>query len=327
MVQEDTCKVWLITGTSSGMGRRLVFAVLARGDKVIATARSPVKLVDLVGNCDRLLRENLRTIALDVTEGRKSIEDKMHQAAGFWGRIDVLVNNAGIGYPGLVEEAGADLLRAQFEPNLFGLMDVTLAGLPYLRSQKGSTLIFVGSRSAWKTDLVGIGIYAASKAAVHALAESLTPELEPFGVRVLHVAPGSFRTEGMYSHGFHDKNRLACYDDIRTAAEKRFASVPGTEKGDPVKGMEVVVDIVRGEGVAKGKPWPGLLVLGEDAERDIRKKCQATLEILDNWGDVARSVNVMVAGESDPIIICRRTPGFSTKVLVSFNTSSSARFT
>lgn len=127
-----------------------------------------------------------------------------------------------------------------------------------------------------------------------ALAETLSVELEPFGVRVLHVAPGSFRTEGIYSNGFYDGNKLVGYDDIRAAAAKRFASVPGNEKGDPVKAMEVVVDVVRGEGVAKGKPWPGLLVLGEDSERDVRNKCQATLQMLDTWGDVAKSVNLDV---------------------------------
>ncbi|KAF8335134.1 hypothetical protein F5887DRAFT_620328 [Amanita rubescens] len=285
-------KVWFITGTTSGFGRRLVFSALARGDKVVATGRSPQKLVDLFESCDESWRENLKTIPLDVTEGRKLIEEKMSQAAGFWGRIDVLVNNAGSGYPSLIEEARTDLLRTQFEPNFFGLMEVTMAGLPYLRERKGSTLIFIGSRSAWKTDNVGIGIYAASKAAVHALAETLSAELAPFGVRVLHVAPGSFRTEGIYSNGFYDGNKLVGYDDIRAAAAKRFASVPGNEKGDAVKAMEVVVDVVRGEGIAKGKPWPGLLVLGEDSERDVRNKCQATLQMLDTWGDVAKSVNL-----------------------------------
>lgn len=114
------------------------------------------------------------------------------------------------------------------------------------------------------------------------------------------MAPGAFGTEGIYSNGFHHENKLIEYDDMRAASAKRFASVPGSEKGDPVKAMEVVVDVVRNEGVAKGKPWPGLLVLGEDSERDIRSKCQATLQTLDNWGDVARNVNLDVPnGDSE----------------------------
>ncbi|PFH47503.1 hypothetical protein AMATHDRAFT_6683 [Amanita thiersii Skay4041] len=285
-------RVWVITGTSSGFGRRLVFSALARGDRVVATARSAEKLANVMEKCPESMRKNLRTIQLDVTEGAESIKTKMRQAVEFWGHIDVLVNNAGSGYPSLVEEAGTELLRKQMEINLFGLMDVTVAALPYLRSQKSSTLIFIGSRSAWKTNLVGIGAYAASKAAVHALAETLTVELAPFGVRVLHVAPGSFRTEGIYCNGFYDQRSIPDYDEIRDTSAKRFASVPGNEKGDPDKAMEVIVDIVRSEGVAKDLSWPGLLVLGEDAEADVRNKCGKTLEVLDQWRHVSTGVSL-----------------------------------
>ncbi|KAF8628593.1 hypothetical protein AX15_003816 [Amanita polypyramis BW_CC] len=291
MVPKGTFRVWLITGTTSGFGRRLVSSVLARGDKVIATARSIEKLDKLFESYDESLRKDLRTMPLDVTEGKKSIEEKMRRAAGFWGRIDVLVNNAGNGYPGLLEEGGTDLLRHQFEPNVFGLMDVTLACLPYLKERKDSTLVIIGSRSAWKAELVGIGVYSASKAAVHALAETFTAELAPLGIRVLHVAPGAFRTEGIYSYDFYSDNAIASNDELRASALKRLALISGTQNGDPARAMEVLVDTVRGEGVAKGKPWPGLLVLGEDAERDLRNKCTHIIQILDEWKEVAGSCN------------------------------------
>ncbi|KAF8623733.1 hypothetical protein AX15_006227 [Amanita polypyramis BW_CC] len=291
MVPEDAFRVWLITGTTSGFGRRLVSAVLARGDKVIATGRSADKLDKLFESYDESTRKDLRTIPLDVTEGKKSIEEKMRQAAGFWGHIDILVNNAGNGYPGLLEEGGTDLLRHQFEPNVFGLMDVTLACLPYLKERKDPTLVIIGSRQAWKPELVGLGFYSASKATVHALADTFTAELAPLGVRVLQVAPGAFRTEGIYSYEFYSDNAVAANDELRAAAANRFASLSGTQEGDPVKAMEVLVDTVRGEGVAKGKPWPGLLVLGEDAERDLRNKCTRIIQILDEWKEVARSCN------------------------------------
>jgi hypothetical protein len=109
---------------------------------------------------------------------------------------------------------------------------------------------------------------------------------------VLNVAPGSFRTEGIYRNGFYDQNKLASYDDIRSAATKRFASVPGTEKGDPTKAMEVLVDVVKGEGVAKDKPWPEVLIIGEDAGFDIREKCERTLRALDGWKAVSASLNL-----------------------------------
>lgn len=291
-MMEESSKVWFITGTTSGFGRRLVYSALARGDRVIATGRSAEKLAGLIESCDGPLRENIRTLQLDILEGRKSIEEKMAQAARFWGRIDVLVNNAGGGYLGLLEEGGTELLRTQFELNVFGLMDVTLAGLPYLRAHQGSTLIIIGSRSAWRTEIAGIGLYSASKAAVHALAETLAVELAQFGVRVLHVAPGAFRTEGIYDNGFYHKNKLDDYTDIHNAAVRGYTAHAGTQIGDPAKAMEVVVDTVKGEGVAKGKPWPGLLVLGEDADHDLRRKCEGTLQTLDEWKDVSTNLNL-----------------------------------
>jgi NAD(P)-dependent dehydrogenase (short-subunit alcohol dehydrogenase family) len=160
-----------------------------------------------------------------------------------------------------------------------------------------------------------LGPYAASKAAIHgklstvppsarhtnalrfsdaALSDTLAAELASFNIRVLLVSPGSFRTEGIYSQPYHTTNPIPSYDSLRTASIKRFASVSGTEKGDPGLAMEAVVDVVRQEGVAKGKPWPGTLVLGEDAELDVREKCEKLIGILDEWGDVARGVSFKV---------------------------------
>jgi NAD(P)-dependent dehydrogenase (short-subunit alcohol dehydrogenase family) len=123
-----------------------------------------------------------------------------------------------------------------------------------------------------------------------ALTETLARELAP-KIRVLLIAPGSFRTEGIYGYDFFTGNPIPYYDDLRTAAVERFDSVPGTELGDPVKAMEAVADVVRGEGVAKGRPWPQYLILGEDAERDVRSKCQKILDALDEWKDVTGSVS------------------------------------
>ncbi|KAF9466009.1 hypothetical protein BDZ94DRAFT_1306724 [Collybia nuda] len=276
-------RVWLITGTSSGFGKRLVHLVLSRGDRVIATARSENNLNELLKECDAGARDNLRTLQLDLTEGEASLKKKADEAAAFWGQIDVLVNNAGIGYPGLLEEAGSTLLRKQYETNVFGLMDMTTAVLPHLRARKEATMVVVGSRSAYRTEIPGLGPYA--------LTETLAAELAPLNIRVLLVAPGSFRTEGIYGQQFFIDNNIADYNPLRELSGKRFRSIAGTQKGDPKKAMEVVVDIVRGEGVAKGKTWPGLLVLGGDAEADVRAKCTKTLEVLDEWKEVICNVN------------------------------------
>jgi len=289
--------VWLITGTTSGFGRRLVTSALARGDKVIATARSQDKLQELVEktcSANPRWRNNIKTMQIDVLEGETQLKEKVEEAAKMWGRIDVMVNNAGVGFHGLLEEGGMALLRRNMESNLFGMMKMTTAVLPHLRANKeaGGTLVFLGSRSAWTTDSVaGSGNYGASKAAVHALAETFSVELAPFNIRVLLVAPGSFRTEGIFQQKFYADNRISAYDSIHEKARDGFAATAGVQKGDPEKAMEVVVDVVRGEGVAKGRAWPFYLVLGEDADQNVDDKCNKVLGVLKKWRDVARRVN------------------------------------
>lgn len=144
--------IWLITGATSGFGKRIVYASLARGDRVIATGRSAEKFEQLVSSVKPELVDNLRTVRFDVTEGEEVIKAKIDEAAAFWGGIDVLVSNAGFGIPGLVEEGGTKLLRRILDTNLFGLMDVTNAALPYLRQSKDGRMVVVGSRSAWRTN-------------------------------------------------------------------------------------------------------------------------------------------------------------------------------
>ncbi|KDR79472.1 hypothetical protein GALMADRAFT_243567 [Galerina marginata CBS 339.88] len=289
-MSSDASKVWLITGASSGFGKRLVISILARGDRVIATARSLEKLESFTSSLSVQDLDRLRTIYLDVTDGEEKIKTQIDQAAAFWGGINVLINNAGYGLPGLMEEGGSKLLRRQFETNVFGVLDVTTAALPYLRQNKASCLVVIGSRSAWKPELPGLGIYAASKAAIHAVTESFMAELAQFNIKVLLVEPGAFRTEGIYGQPYFTENPIPAYDTLRNASKTRFASVSGSEKGDPNKAVEAIVDVVNGEGVAKGRPWPGYLVLGEDAELDVKTKCTKVLSVLNDWVDVAKGV-------------------------------------
>ncbi|KIP08070.1 hypothetical protein PHLGIDRAFT_117611, partial [Phlebiopsis gigantea 11061_1 CR5-6] len=177
--------VWYITGTSSGLGRRLVAVLLERGDKVVASARTPEGLAGLAP------AENLRTQVLDVTAGPDVLARSAEAAVAFFGRVDVLVNNAGVGAKGILEEAGSAGLRAQFAVNVFGLLDVTAAFLPYMRKRRAGTVVLIGSRSSWSPENPTTGLYASSKAAVRALGETLAAELAPFALRVLIVEPGA----------------------------------------------------------------------------------------------------------------------------------------
>lgn len=122
-------------------------------------------------------------------------------------------------------------------------------------------------------------------------------ELAQFNIKVLLVQPGAFRTEGMYTQPFYAENKIPAYDALREISKKRFESVPGTEKGDPDKGVEAILDVINGEGVAKGRPWPNYLFLGEDAELDVRNKCKKVLTVLDEWADVTRGVNFDAPGD------------------------------
>jgi len=154
-----------------------------------------------------------------------------------------------------------------------------------------------------------VGFYALSKAAVHGsvsfqlsvnrdnsmvhitvLGESLASELQPFSIRVLIVQPGLFRTEGIFRYRFdEDTNPISDYDKLREASAAGYHAISGTQKGDPAKGAELIVDVVRGEGAARGRDWPLYLVLGEDAEQDVRAKCGKVLGALDKWRDVSTS--------------------------------------
>ncbi|KAG5727371.1 hypothetical protein E4T56_gene12054 [Termitomyces sp. T112] len=273
------------TGASSGFGLRLARSALKRGDRVIATAKSLDKLQNLlVANIDPVLRNNLHTLQLDVTEGETTLKAKASEAAAIWGQIDVLVNNA--------DELRPLRIQRKEVPRIFG------DNLLPMCSGKQAVTVVIGSRSAWRTEIAalgvvqGIGHYSASKAAVHSLTETLATEVAPFNIRVLLVAPGSFRTEGIYNQEYNMSNPIAANTLVREDSATKFKALTQTGQGDPAKAMEAVVDIVRGEGIAKGRPWPNLLILGEDAGRDVRNKCNKVLEALDEWKDVTCGVNL-----------------------------------
>lgn len=228
---------------------------------------------------------------LDLSDSEETIQGIVKEAVGVWGGIDVLVNNAGWGQPSLVEEQGTSAIQHLIDTNVMGSVKITFAVLPYMRAQKSGTVVTIGSRSAWRAELPGIGSYAMTKAALHAFTENLGSELAPFNIRVLLVEPGAFRTEGIYSHGWYDRNCIPDYDDLRNRARAVFAAVPGKERGDPDKAVVALADIIRGEGVAKGRPWPKYLMLGDDADLAVRTKCNLMLQVLEEWKDVTKGVN------------------------------------
>ncbi|EKM58137.1 uncharacterized protein PHACADRAFT_139799 [Phanerochaete carnosa HHB-10118-sp] len=280
--------VWYITGTSSGFGARLVRLLLERGDKVIATAR-------LLAQLDLPPHENLRLQQCDVTIGLAKLKEKAAEAVAFFGRVDVLVNNAGVGFKGILEEAGSEELRKQYDVNFFGQVDVTNAFLPYMRGCRSGTVILMGSRSSWFPENPTGGPYASSKAALRGtslMGETLAVELAPFNVRVLITEPGAFRTEKMLSQPIYEGNRIADYGAVREEMKKRWKQIDGHQPNDPVKAMRVIIDVVRGEGVAEGKDWPLYLPLGPETEVAIRDKCEKITNVLNVWREVVRDTRL-----------------------------------
>ncbi|KIP07376.1 hypothetical protein PHLGIDRAFT_118145 [Phlebiopsis gigantea 11061_1 CR5-6] len=284
--------VWLITGTSSGFGEALTKVALARGDRVIATARSVEKIKHLEG-------PTCKTLQLDVTHDFDRIQAVAKEAVASWGRVDVLVNNAGVGAPGLTEEAGAAGYQKAFATNLFGAINVTNAFIPYMRDAKSGTIVLVGSRHAWRSQVPLMGSYASSKAALHAWGEALSAEVKIFGIRVLIVQPGAHRTD-MVSNAEANpisSKSLPFYDGMKKAVTAIYKGMDGKQPNDASKAMTAVVDVVRGEGLAEGKTMPLWLVLGQDAEDDLRENFRVRLQNLDEWKDVTRSV-LIVSGEA-----------------------------
>ncbi|KAF8521583.1 short-chain oxidoreductase [Hysterangium stoloniferum] len=282
-------RVWFITGTSSGLGRCLALNALSRGDKVIATARDITKIEDLV-------LHGAHAMQLDVRDDFSIIARKAAEAIEIYGCVDVVVNNAGYGMFGALEEVGQvrPFFSMTYKTNVFGVINVTHAFLAHMRERRNGTIVVVGSRSGWKTQSA-VRPYGSSKAAVHAIAESLMEELRPLGIRVLLVQPGGFRTEMITNSELKLGNMVVSqYLPFHLLCAKALAGVHGCQPGDPRKAVDVIVDVVRGEGCAVGKRWPDLLVLGEDAEEDIRSKCQQVLARLDDaeWRDIVRGVGI-----------------------------------
>jgi NAD(P)-dependent dehydrogenase (short-subunit alcohol dehydrogenase family) len=269
-------RVWLITGCSSGFGREIALAALAAGDRVLATARRPETLSGLRERGG----DRVRTAALDVTDAGQA-EAAVKTALEEFGRIDVVVNNAGNGSVGAVEELTLEELRALMEVMFFGAVAVTKAVLPHLRAQGSGTVVQISSMGG-QLSMPGFGAYSAAKYALEGLSEALAAEVAPFGVRVLIVEPGAFRTE--FGGGrMHRSRTIDAYAVSTSGTRDAVESMDGTQPGDPAKAAAA---IVRAVGSADA---PLHLALGADAVEAIRAQHEALAADLAVWEEVSRS--------------------------------------
>jgi len=267
-------KTWFVTGASSGLGRAFADYALAQGDAVVATARDPARLADLAAQApDRVL-----TLALDV-DRPGAAQAAVEAAMARFGGIDVLVNNAGRGIVGAVEETPEADLRALMETNFFGAVAVIRAALPMLRARRRGAIVTISSLNG-QTSIAGIGAYSASKFALEGLSEALAAELAPFGVKVLIVEPGAFRT-GILGSALRTMPAIDAYDGTVGGTRDRLHQLHGAQPGDPAKVPPAVARALAAERT------PLRLQLGADAVDAVRGHAETLLADLAAWEQVA----------------------------------------
>ena len=266
-------RVWFITGCTSGFGRALVDEARKRGERVVATARRPEALADVAG-------DDVLVLGLDVTRA-EDIEPALDAAADRFGRVDVLVNNAGVGFLGGLEEASIEDLRAVMETMFFGPAALTRAVIPRMREQGGGAIVQISSQGGQVT-APGYSAYCAAKFALEGLSEAVAAEVAPFGVRVLIVEPGSFRT-GLLGSGLRTVPPMDPYAASVGRTRAYVAREDGRQAGDPARAAAAIAMAVDAEDP------PLRLALGGDAVDAIRAKHDILRAELDRWEELARS--------------------------------------
>jgi NAD(P)-dependent dehydrogenase (short-subunit alcohol dehydrogenase family) len=263
--------VWLITGCSTGFGRELAKLVLARGWRAVVTARDPSRVADIAQGCaDRAL-----VLPLDVTR-RDQIDKVVEAAIRRFGRIDVLVNNAGYGYLAAIEEGEDEAVRAMFETNVFGLIDMTKAVLPVMREHRSGLIVNVSSIGGI-TSQAATGYYHGTKFAVEGISESLALEVRPLGVDVLIVEPGPFRTNWAGASIKQSATHIGAYAATAGERRKQVGARSGKQPGDPVRAARAIIDAALSD-----RP-PLRLLLGKVALASARRKLDCMRNDFDTW--------------------------------------------
>ncbi len=270
-----SARVWLITGSSTGFGRALAEAVLNRGENVVLTARNPQHLEDLAAK----FPEHSLPVKLDVTKPDEVREVVNHAITNF-GRIDVLVNNAGYGTIGAIEEVSDEAIRRQFETNVFGALDLTRVVLPHMRRQRSGHILNLSSVGGF-VSFPGSGIYCATKFALEAISEALVKEVESLGIKVTIVEPGAFRTDFAGRSLVLSDTQIPDYEPVIGGFRKWLEDMDGKQPGDPVKAAEAMIQAVDSDNP------PLRLALGADAINAIATKLDSVKAELEEWKEVS----------------------------------------
>ncbi|MBC9718969.1 SDR family NAD(P)-dependent oxidoreductase [Streptomyces sp. TRM66268-LWL] len=273
--------VWFVTGASRGLGALITREALDRGHRVIATARD----ASAVERAYPQRPDGLLAVSADVTEpGQPAAAVEAGLAA--FGRIDVVVNNAGYGLVGAVEETSDKAVRALFDVNVFGVLNTLRATLPTLRAQRSGHVLNIGSVGGFAT-APAVGLYGASKFALEGISEALHGELAPLGIRVTVVEPGGLRTDFLSGTSIRvEPATIADYAAGAGPVREALAQADGRQPGDPLKAAKAVVDLTEAD-----EP-PLRLQLGADAVDRVEAKLDLVRRELDDWRDVALSIRI-----------------------------------
>ncbi|MEK1888451.1 MAG: oxidoreductase [Phyllobacterium sp.] len=275
---------WFVTGASRGFGALIVEKALAKGDQVVSSARNPKAIIDRFGE-----RANLLAVALDVTDEAQA-HQAVKEAVARFGRIDVLVNNAGYGLLGAVEEASGAEIEALFRTNVFGLLSVTRAVLPHMRHQRSGRILNFSSIGGYQSG-PGFGVYCATKFAVEGLTEALAEELSPLGIHATAIEPGYFRTDFLDSTSLTiSPIEIDDYSETAGAIRSKAKEISHNQPGNPDRLAEVVISFVDTENP------PVRLPLGSDTVAAIEAKHASDAELLAKWRKVS------VSTDFDPIV-------------------------
>lgn len=269
-------KVRLITGTSKGLGLQLTKLLLSLGHKVVATSRDIVPLKEQIG----INSENFYPVALDITSDQ-DVKEKIESAISHFGRIDVVVNNAGYSLVGSMEEMTDQEFRSTMDVNLFGAVNVIRHAMPYLRKQGYGHIINISSNAGY-LGFANAASYNAAKFAIIGISEALAQEVQSFGIKVTVIAPGQFRTEFMNSIQYV-KNRIDGYGIDE--AEKTWSEYSGKQQGDPEKLVKILVQI------SEMNNPPLHLLLGSDTYELVLEKRKQEQAEFEQWKDITLSTN------------------------------------
>ncbi|MET9621259.1 oxidoreductase [Streptomyces sp. NPDC006464] len=273
--------VWFVTGASRGLGARITREALDRGHSVIATARD----VSAVLQAYPAQPDGLLAVRADVTEPEQ-LTAAVEAGLARFGRIDIVVNNAGYGLVGAVEETSDKAVRALFDVNVFGVLNTLRATLPTLRAQRSGHVVNIGSVGGFAT-APAVGVYGASKFALEGITEALHGELAPLGVRVTIVEPGGFRTDFLDASSMRvEPAAIADYAVGAGPVREALVHHNGRQPGDPAKAAGAIVDVTE-----TAEP-PLRLQLGEDAVERVEAKLELVRRELDAWRHVALSTAV-----------------------------------